>query len=795
MKSNTLIRLQPADGKLKPTRRWKMLSKKTLFVLATLSVVIVSLLVYTTAMAAALISCDSTGKCVVRLDYYNWPDYEENIIYGFQNLGHSQNEWVIPKGRQPQSFGTQIGTMELFGYKTLMKKDGSLMKALGVCDVASIVHYVAELNGLISTTSIDDHVQLPVLPLDPHYANSIFENNFGIYTQDLGLMNEGEEDATIRWTIIAHVLTIWVDKGTEIKSYTQPVEPTATPVVPVSPVSPDKESVKESTPTETVIDGSTPYRIWFEKSQVLETAAKAGVIDKELLLSWAPRIVIGLWLFLMVFVFLLLQGWINKSGVRFVTQWIGHMYRRVEVPRGYFNKAYWSILFLYGFILRRTEDYYFQKMGWQTWWIFCCLTVFFWFAKRADKRRIARKRPRSEIKYWFMSWIVGSAVLIVAAYLWGTMVSMTFFTVVNPAAAAINTPPMPEVRKPDTFSPLPGTDWQMPLQDIPASFADKVRDLRNEVAIIAKEEGVPIEVAFALWLKESGGGDYNPENGEGLCGFYDRVKSVVDYFPPGGPLARTEVLRQLRLCMQEFKKRSNGTITFDTVDLNVLGPVYMSYNGNISCQGTAFTNWSEHPYVMNGWDAAHTSMQARSGKYDTEGKMICVNLRIIGAIPAHVRIGMILRSPVIKPTADAASTAEGMWPIEDPLRRMSNSDGMHGYPKGKDVSTDTVFKADVPVYATLSGQLTVLVDETRAKVYQPDGSALGNTWLVIYNQTSGWTATYLHLCIDPKLKEGDVVTKGQIVGKICSIGNSFGPHVHYSVFTIAGGIVDLTWIK
>jgi len=92
--------------------------------------------------------------------------------------------------------------------------------------------------------------------------------------------------------------------------------------------------------------------------------------------------------------------------------------------------------------------------------------------------------------------------------------------------------------------------------------------------------------------------------------------------------------------------------------LSVLGPVYMRYNGNLSCYGGKFKDWTYHPYVMNGWDDAHLNMVARTGDPD----MPCIALKVIGAIPAHVRIGVYLRSlaekvptptPTPKPNPDA----------------------------------------------------------------------------------------------------------------------------------------------
>lgn len=153
------------------------------------------------------------------------------------------------------------------------------------------------------------------------------------------------------------------------------------------------------------------------------------------------------------------------------------------------------------------------------------------------------------------------------------------------------------------------------------------------------------------------------------------------------------------------------------------------------------------------------------------------------------------------PVTSVNDTPEGEWPIQDPGREVTDS--MHGYPWGKDVSTAAASTGQVPVYATMSGRISLLIDENRAKIYQPDGTsgdpAFMNSWFVITNDTSGWSAIYLHLCIDPNLAEEGTIAKGQVIGYVCSIGNSTGPHVHYAVSNNLsdpyGDTVALTWIQ
>ncbi len=175
------------------------------------------------------------------------------------------------------------------------------------------------------------------------------------------------------------------------------------------------------------------------------------------------------------------------------------------------------------------------------------------------------------------------------------------------------------------------------MMDIPGFFKTEVSSLKDKIIPIAQEVGVPPEVPLVLWFKESGGKRENPANGEGLCGFHDLVNQGQT-FPPG-PISENELLRQLKLCAQEYKKRS-FTVTFNTTDPDVIGWGYANYNGNVDCMGNSYPTWTDHPYVMNGYDAEHMNMVAR--KSTDYGPDNCVTLSVIGAWPAHLRIRELL---------------------------------------------------------------------------------------------------------------------------------------------------------
>lgn len=223
-------------------------------------------------------------------------------------------------------------------------------------------------------------------------------------------------------------------------------------------------------------------------------------------------------------------------------------------------------------------------------------------------------------------------ILSVKTFDWSRMAELVYTRMTQPVEAVMPILPAPQFQGGASTSP--------DMQELPAAFIEEIKLLGPQVIQIAREENVPPEALFTLWLKESGGRRVNPPNGEGLCGFYSRVQGGRDYFIPG-PITEAEVLRQLRECAKEFHvhNRTGTQITFETTDFDVLGPTYMAYNGNLDCHGGQFASWRDHPYVMNGYDGVHQGMIARSGNKETP----CVALKIIGAVPAHLRVAEILR--------------------------------------------------------------------------------------------------------------------------------------------------------
>lgn len=81
---------------------------------------------------------------------------------------------------------------------------------------------------------------------------------------------------------------------------------------------------------------------------------------------------------------------------------------------------------------------------------------------------------------------------------------------------------------------------------------------------------------------------------------------------------------------------------------------------------------------------------------------------------------------------------------------------------------DFAAKTGNPVFATGSGVVE----------FAGDKSQLGNT--IIINHGNGYITSYSHLK-DIRIRKGNQVRKGDIIGTIGNTGNASGPHLHYTI--------------
>ncbi len=147
--------------------------------------------------------------------------------------------------------------------------------------------------------------------------------------------------------------------------------------------------------------------------------------------------------------------------------------------------------------------------------------------------------------------------------------------------------------------------------------------------IIAYMEDVPPVVPLVLWYKENSMREENPNNCEGIMGFYTAVTTgALPCFPPG-PISADEVIRQLRLGTEVFKSYCPD-ISYTSTDPQLIKKCYLYYNAGPRSR----TNPDDSAYVMNGYDAAHQNMVLT----DIQGRQY--RLTALGAWPTHIAMQM-----------------------------------------------------------------------------------------------------------------------------------------------------------
>ncbi|MBO8449806.1 MAG: M23 family metallopeptidase [Spirochaetes bacterium] len=127
------------------------------------------------------------------------------------------------------------------------------------------------------------------------------------------------------------------------------------------------------------------------------------------------------------------------------------------------------------------------------------------------------------------------------------------------------------------------------------------------------------------------------------------------------------------------------------------------------------------------------------------------------------------------------SDIPSLWPIQGGIGHISQMFGQNRHVfskqwyihKGIDLST---YRSGDPVLATADGQI-VMVD------YDP---GFGN--YVIIRHKHGFYTRYAHL-LSQRVKRGEHVEQGQVIGYIGNTGISTGPHLHYEIH-IGSEVVD-----
>ncbi|KKM68411.1 hypothetical protein LCGC14_1461180 [marine sediment metagenome] len=90
---------------------------------------------------------------------------------------------------------------------------------------------------------------------------------------------------------------------------------------------------------------------------------------------------------------------------------------------------------------------------------------------------------------------------------------------------------------------------------------------------------------------------------------------------------------------------------------------------------------------------------------------------------------------------------------------------------------------DAPIRAPAPGTVVFVQAERHGS---SDGHALGN--FVIMEHANGWQTLYAHMENDGvKVRIGDVLARGEVIGGVGELGKTTGPHLHFVVATQAYG--------
>lgn len=121
----------------------------------------------------------------------------------------------------------------------------------------------------------------------------------------------------------------------------------------------------------------------------------------------------------------------------------------------------------------------------------------------------------------------------------------------------------------------------------------------------------------------------------------------------------------------------------------------------------------------------------------------------------------------------SASNTQGLtWLVPCDYKYVSSAFGWRWHP----VHGDWRFHAGVdlaightPIYATRAGIVETATYSSSAGYY------------VVINHMDGYKSTYMHMCKFPSVKEGQMVTAGQVIGCVGSTGWSTGYHLHFGI--------------
>lgn len=126
--------------------------------------------------------------------------------------------------------------------------------------------------------------------------------------------------------------------------------------------------------------------------------------------------------------------------------------------------------------------------------------------------------------------------------------------------------------------------------------------------------------------------------------------------------------------------------------------------------------------------------------------------------------------PLVRPTEDCMNSRFGNL-------RYHNNKFTGNYHKGIDLRSPQ----GRPVKATTGGKVKI------ARTYRLHGGTVG------LDHGQGMSSVYIHLS-QILVKPGDIVEKGQVVGKVGSTGFATGPHLHWGLFINGHPVNPQPWV-
>ncbi len=328
---------------------------------------------------------------------------------------------------------------------------------------------------------------------------------------------------------------------------------------------------------------------------------------------------------------------------------------------------------------------------------------------------------------------------------------------------------------------------------------------------IARNADIPREVPLVLWFKENSMLAVNPESCTGIIGAYDLVRSGARPCFTPGPISDLEVVEQLTIAAEEFKKRC-PEITYYTQNPELIKRCYFAYNAGAGAAARLDPNQSA--YVMNNFDEAHTNMVYSDVELGT------VIVKQLGAWPAHLAMQSLVVSQMdvmgearplslaiidlstrIYDRISAYATDVGQsirgepgdmtFPAVRSLDQETCVGKAHALgnitlrPRLNPVTVAPILTQDVHGCSYSLPGVDISSDDSTAVLQAPmpgEVTTFTDRW---YNTTirienDEWIVWLLH----PRsyLIESGPVKRGQAVGVMGAVGYATGPHVHYTIF-------------